>query len=122
MEWGYYIFISIFISILLFIAVAYPAEKVITAFENTVVLPGGGSVYDVPAPWNMGYTDALFWMQIMYIVCTAPAILGTLILFLSTIRTQSYDIFGTDATSPDQLPLQTYTPPIIPEYKKGGLF
>lgn len=119
------LFMGVFISIILFISVVYPAERIVTTFEETTMFAGGGGIYDVPAPWDMGYADALYWLKLMYIVASLPAILGVLILFLSTVKTQSYDIFGTsDVQNPDQLPLETYNPPqtFTPEFSKGGLF
>lgn len=86
--------IGIFFSIILFIAVGIPAEMLIQSFETTPIGNGGTSVYDIASPWNMGYDDITFWMNLMYIVLIMPALLGIIIMFLSAIKTQDYDVIN----------------------------
>ena len=84
--------VGIAVSIILFIAVALPSEQVVSEFE-TVTISSSGTLYDIPAPWNMGYDDTAFWMSMMYIIIISPALLGIIIMFVSAIKTQEYDVF-----------------------------
>lgn len=115
-------FIGIMISIALFVSLIYSAERILVAFETTTI-SSYGTAYDVPAPWNMGYTDALFWMNLLYIVGILPEVLGTFILFISTIRTQTYDVYS-DTSQSDYSPYANSSIPIVPQevYYKGGKF
>jgi len=63
------------------------------AFETSNV-SSSGTIFDVPAPWDTGYDDASFFMSLMYVVAISPALIGIVILFLSAIRTQEYDVFS----------------------------
>jgi len=79
--------IGIFLSILMFIKFGIPAELMVTGFVD-------GSAYDIIAPWDMGYEDVVFWMNLLYIVLILPAILGIVVMFLSAIKTQDYDVIS----------------------------
>ena len=78
--------IGIFTSFVLFLGVALSAEKIIATFEST-------DVYDVPLEWG-GYDGVMFWMNLLYIISIAPALLGLIVMFMSSIRTQEYDVLG----------------------------
>lgn len=84
--------VGIMTSIVLFVSVALPAEHVVASFETTTI-SSEGTMYDLAAPWNMGYSDTVFWMNLLYIVVIAPALLGIIIMFLSAIKTQEYDVY-----------------------------
>ncbi len=86
-------FIGVIFSIILFIAVGLPAEMMVTSFTDTTLSDGGG-MYDVATPWNMGYADVSFWMNLIYVILLLPGIAGIIIMFLSAIRTQDYDVMG----------------------------
>jgi len=88
-------FFGIIASIILLIAFGFAGEGMVSAFETTSVIPAG-SIYNVSAPWDMAYTDVSFYMSLLYIVCIAPALIGIIIMFLSAIRTQEYDVFAED--------------------------
>ncbi len=91
--------IGIIFSIILFVAVGVPAEMLVQSFETTTIGNGGSSIYDIESPWNMGYADTVYWMNLLYIVLIIPALLGILIMFLSAIKTQDYDVVGAESTA-----------------------
>ncbi len=88
--------IGIITSIILFIGVGIPAEMVVKSFEDTTIGAGGTTLYDVASPWDMGYSDTVFWMNVLYIVLILPALLGIIVMFLSAIKTQDYDVVGNE--------------------------
>lgn len=84
--------IGIFATIIFFIQFAIPAELMVAGFEGT-------TAYDIAYPWDMGYSDVTFWMDLLYIVIISPALLGIIIMFLSAIRTQDYDVLGSESSN-----------------------
>ncbi len=86
--------VGILFSIILFIAVGVPAEMLLQNFETTSIGSGGATMHDISYPWSMGYSDTVFWMNLLYIILIIPALLGIIIMFLSAIRTQDYDVVG----------------------------
>ena len=86
-------FIGIFVSIVFFIMVGIPSEMVIGSFE-TMNISATGTAYEIASPWDMAYDDITFWMNLMYIVLILPALLGIIIMFLSAITTQDYDVIS----------------------------
>jgi len=86
-------FFGIIASIILLITFGFAGEGTVAAFETTNVIPAG-SIYNLSAPWDMAYNDVSFYMSLLYVVCIAPALLGIIIMFLSAIRTQEYDVFS----------------------------
>jgi len=92
-------FFGIIVSIILLITFGFAGDGMVTAFETTKVIPAG-SIFNLSAPWDMAYADVEFYMSMLYIVCIAPAIIGIIIMFLSAIKTQEYDVFSED--SPEQ--------------------
>jgi len=89
-------FIGVLFSIVLLIAFGLGGEGMMIAFESSNV-SSAGTIFDVAAPWDTGYDDASFFMSLMYVVVISPALLGIIILFLSAIRTQEYDIFSNES-------------------------
>jgi len=89
-------FFGIIASIILLIAFGFAGEGMVSAFETTNVIPAG-SIFNMSAPWDMAYADVEFYMSLLYVVCIAPALLGIIIMFLSAIKTQEYDVFADDA-------------------------
>ncbi len=106
--------IGIIFSIILFVAVGVPAEMLVQSFETTTIGNGGSTLYDIESPWDMGYEDTVYWMNLVYIVLIIPALLGILIMFLSAIKTQDYDVVGNEnpqiygATSPQYISPEEY--------------
>jgi len=88
-------FFGIIASIILLITFGFAGEGTVAAFETTNVIPAG-SIYNLSAPWDMAYNDVSFYMNLLYVVCIAPALIGIIIMFLSAIRTQEYDVFSED--------------------------
>jgi len=86
--------VGIIFSIILFIAVGVPAEMLLHSFETTTIGSGGASLYDINSPWDMGYSDTAFWMNLLYVILIIPAQLGIIIMFLSAVKTQDYDVIG----------------------------
>jgi len=80
-------FIGIFLSILFFIKFGIPAELMVSGFVDS-------NAYDISAPWSMGYSDTVLWLNLLYVIIILPAILGVVVMFLSAIRTQDYDVIG----------------------------
>jgi len=95
-------FLGIMFSIILLLAFGLGAEGMMIAFETSNVSTNG-TIFDVTAPWDMGYDDASYYMSLLYVVCISPSLLGIIIMFLSAIRTQEYDVFsyGGDSTQYD---------------------
>ncbi len=85
--------IGVLFSIILFVAIGIPAEMMVTSFTDTTLSDGGG-MYDISSPWDMAYSDVAFWMNIIYVVLLLPGLAGIIIMFLSAIRTQDYDVLG----------------------------
>lgn len=85
-------FVGIFFSIILFFAAALPTEKFIATMEK-------GDYYNIAGGWGGAYTDVVFFMNLLYIIICLPALVGIIVLFLSAIRTQKYDVIdgGEDA-------------------------
>jgi len=88
-------FFGIIASIILLITFGFAGEGTVAAFETTNVIPAG-SIFNLSAPWDMAYDDVTFYMSMLYVVCISPALLGIIIMFLSAIRTQEYDVFSED--------------------------
>ena len=87
-------FIGIIFSILMLVAFGLGGEGIMIALETTNVT-SSGTIFDIPSPWDeMGYTDASFFMSLLYVVSISPAIIGIIILFVSAIKTQEYDVFS----------------------------
>jgi len=86
-------FVGVLFSIILLIAFGLGGEGMMIAFETSNVTTSG-TIFDTPAPWDTGYADASFFMSLMYVVAISPALIGIIILFLSAIRTQEYDVFS----------------------------
>jgi len=86
-------FFGIIASIILLITFGFAGEGTVAAFETTSVIPAG-SIYNLSAPWDMAYSDVEFYMSLLYVVCISPALLGIIIMFLSAIKTQEYDVFS----------------------------
>ena len=80
--------IGIIVSIILFIGVGIPAEMLVHSFEDDT------TVYDIDSPWDMGYSDTVYWMNLLYIILILPELLGVIIMFLSAIKTQDYDVLS----------------------------
>ena len=89
-------FIGIVFSIILLLIFGFAGEGTVSVFETSPVI-SAGSIYNVSAPWDMAYDDVTFYMSLLYVVCIIPAILGILIMFLSAIKTQEYDVFSEGA-------------------------
>lgn len=90
-------FIGIIFSIFLLLIFGLGGEGIMISFETTSISPAG-SIFNVSAPWDeMGYDDASFFMSLLYVVAISPALLGIIIMFLSAIKTQEYDIFAEDS-------------------------
>lgn len=83
---------GIVLSIILVFSLGLVSEKLMSTFETTTI--GTGTIFDLPAPWNMGYTDASFWMTILYILCVMPALIGLVVMFVSAVKTQEYDVIS----------------------------
>lgn len=101
---------GIVLSIILVFSLGVVSEKLMTNFETTVVLADGGTIFDLASPWDMGYGDASFWMTILYIICVVPALLGLVIMFVSAVKTQEYDVFT------DNQNQGSYNPQAVPQY------
>ncbi len=101
-------YIGIVVSIVLMIGIALPAELTVKSFEE-ITVSGAETVYDISAPWNMGYSDTVFWMNIMYIIMICPALLGIIIMFASAIKTQDYDVFSEPQEYTGQMSTQYVT-------------
>ena len=86
-------FLGIIFSIIMLLALGLGAEGMMIAFETSNV-SSTGTIFDVAAPWDTGYDDASYWMSLLYVVCISPSLLGIIIMFLSAIRTQDYDVFS----------------------------
>lgn len=86
-------FIGIIFSIILLLAFGLSGEGMMIAFETSSVSTAG-SIFNVSAPWDTGYDDASFYMSLLYVICIIPALLGIIIMFLSAIKTQEYDVFS----------------------------
>jgi len=119
-------FFGIIASIILLIIFGFAGEGTVAAFETTNVMPEG-SVFNLSAPWDMAYTDVTFYMSMLYVVCISPALLGIIIMFLSAIRTQEYDVFSEDG--PEQYEAGGYGGQAVPQnitaeeisfYQNGG--
>lgn len=81
-------------TIILFFGVALPAEKFVATMEDT-------TIYDVPEDWA-SYDNIVFWMNMMYVAISLPAIVGIITMFLSAIKTQQYDVIADP--EPEQVP------------------
>jgi nitrogen fixation-related uncharacterized protein len=77
-------FAGIFISVCLFFAICLPGEQIVAAFETM-------DVFDLPEQW-LSYSNTMFWMNLMYVVTVLPALIGLITLFLSSLKTQQYDV------------------------------
>ncbi len=84
--------VGIVFSIVLLFTFGLMGEKTVSTLESTDISEDG-TIYDIPAPWNTGYNDSTFWMSVLYIILISPAILGLVIMFVSAIKTQEYDVF-----------------------------
>ncbi len=103
-----------FISLMLLMGIAMPAEKTLIELEKLDI--GTGTVYDLPGGWSGSYNDAVFWMNLLYIVSVAPVVLGLIIWILSAIKTQDYDVLGDeDAPIPTAI-----TPEEMQFYQQQG--
>lgn len=87
-------FIGIIFSIFLLLVFGLGGEGIMIAFETTNI-SSAGSIFNVSAPWDeMGYEDSSFFMSLLFVVCISPALLGIIIMFVSAIKTQEYDVFS----------------------------
>jgi len=86
-------FFGVIVSIILLLIFGFAGEGTVSAFETTNVIPLG-SIYNLSAPWDMAYDDVTFYMSMIYVVCISPALIGIIIMFLSAIKTQEYDVFS----------------------------
>lgn len=89
--------IGIIFSIILLLAFGLAGEGIMTSFETTNIT-SVRTIFDVDAPWDTGYDDASFFMSLLYVVAISPALLGVIIMFLSAIKTQEYDVFSEGGT------------------------
>jgi len=119
-------FFGIIASIILLITFGFAGEGTVAAFETTNVIPAG-SIFNLSAPWDMAYADVTFYMSMLYVVCISPALLGIIIMFLSAIRTQEYDVFSEGGSEQydaggygGQSVPQNITPEEISFYQNGG--
>lgn len=78
-------FVGIFFSVILFFAAALPTEKFVATMEQ-------GDYYNIAGGWGGSYNDVVYFMNLLYIIVCLPALVGVLVLFLSAIRTQKYDV------------------------------
>jgi len=86
-------FFGIIASIILLITFGFAGEGTVSTFETTSII-SNGSIYNLSAPWDMAYADVEFYMSLLYVVCISPALLGIIIMFVSAIKTQDYDVFA----------------------------
>lgn len=80
-------FYGVILSILMLFVFGISAENIMTQFELI-------SLFDIAAPWNTGYEDASWGVTALYMICIAPAVIGIIVLFMSAIKTQEYDVFA----------------------------
>ena len=104
---------GIVLSIILVFSLGLVVEKLMSSLEVTTI--GVGTIFDIAAPWDMGYTDASFWITILYILCVCPALLGLVVLYVSAVKTQEYDVFGDGQDYQDQMG-SSYGPQAVPQY------
>lgn len=79
-------FAGIFISAFFYLSIGMPAEAIVKVFAEA-------AVYNVPAAWQ-SYDYVLFYVNLVYIVASLPALVGIIVLFMSSIKTQEYDVIG----------------------------
>lgn len=78
-------FAGIFISVILFFAAAIPIETFIKIMTD-------GTYYNIAGGWGGGYNDVLFFKSLMYVIICLPTLIGFIVLYLSAIKTQEYDV------------------------------
>lgn len=88
-------FVGVFFSIILFFAVALPTEAFVATMEK-------GTYYNIGGLWGGSYNDVMFFMNLMYVIIVLPALVGIIVLFLSAIRTQEYDVIAGESESEPQ--------------------
>lgn len=76
---------GIFITLMLFFAVALPAEKTMTVFENST------DVFNIDEKWN-SYENASFMMSLMYVSICCPALAGIGVMILAILKKQRRDV------------------------------
>lgn len=101
--------IGIILTVILFFIVALPSESFVKIMEES-------DVYDLPLKWG-GYDNVAFWLSLMYIVIVSPAAIGIITMFLSTIKTQEYDVI----TDPESQPVPQYMSRDELLYQQGRL-
>jgi len=77
--------IGIFITIILFFAVALPAEMTMTTFEDST------DVFNIDEKWN-SYENASFLMSAMYVAIVCPALAGIGVMILAILKKQRRDV------------------------------
>lgn len=88
-------FVGIFFSVFLFFAAALPTEKFVAVMEK-------GDYYNIAGGWGGSYNDVVFFMNLIYVVICLPALVGIIVLFLSAVRTQKYDVISDEGDSEPQ--------------------